>query len=194
VAPTETIAVIDAFSDGRLLAPPANHMMERSMINRRSAIVACVCGLALAAAAPAIAQDDNRERNLLAYVELLRADVRAEKVSILTEVMAFTEAEGKAFWPIYRQYDVDLSAITDQRIAMIAEYARNYDALSDATADKLIQKAIDLEARRNTLTRTLYENLKKAMSPTTAARAIQVEHQLLLVIDLQIAASLPIVK
>ena len=115
------------------------------MINRRNAVVACICGLALSVTAPAIAQDDSRERNLAAYVELLRADVRADKVAILTEVMAFTEAEGKTFWPIYRQYDVDLAAINDERVAMIAEYARNYDALSDATADKLIQKALDLE-------------------------------------------------
>jgi len=164
------------------------------MINYRYALIACMCGVALVAGAPAGAQDDNRDRNLLAYVELLRADVRAEKVTILTEVMGFTEAEGKAFWPIYRQYDVDLSALSDERVAMIAEYARNYDQLSDATADKLIQKALDLEARRGALTRTLYDHLKRAMPATTAARALQVEHQLLLVIDLQIAASLPVVK
>jgi hypothetical protein len=164
------------------------------MIDRRNGVVACICGVALSLAAPAIAQDDSRERNLAAYVELLRVDVRADKVAILTEVMAFTEAEGKAFWPIYRQYDFDLAAINDERVTMIAEYARSYDALSDATADKLIQKALDLEARRTALTRTLYGNLKKAMSATTAARALQVEHQLLLVIDLQIAAALPVVK
>ena len=164
------------------------------MIDQRYALVACMCVVALAASAPASAQDDNRDRNLTAYGELLRADVRAEKVAILTEVMAFTEAEDNAFWPIYRQYDAGLSTLGDERVAMIAEYARSYDHLSDATADKLIQKALDLEARRGALTRTLYENLKKAMSATTAARALQVEHQLLLVIDLQIAASLPVVK
>ena len=164
------------------------------MITGWRVLVACMCGVVLAVAAPAMAQDDNRERNLMAYAELLRADVRTEKVAVLTEVMAFTEAESKAFWPIYRQYDVALSALSDERIAMIAEYGRNYEKLSDATADKLILKALDIEARRNALTRTLYDNLKKATSATTAARAVQVEHQLLLIIDLQIAASLPIVK
>lgn len=164
------------------------------MNDRRSVLAGCLCLIGLGIGAATSAQDDSRERNLAAYVELLRADVRANKVAILTEVMAFTEAEGKAFWPIYRQYDRDLAAINDERVAMIAEYARNYDALSDATADKLIQKALDLEARRNALTGTLYGNLKKAMSATTAARALQVEHQLLLVIDLQIAAALPVVK
>ena len=43
--------------------------------------------------------------NLSAYAELLRSDVRALKVAIITEVMGFTEAEDRAFWPIYRDYD-----------------------------------------------------------------------------------------
>ena len=34
--------------------------------------------------------------NLRAYVELLRADVRAQKVAFITELMEFTDAEDKA--------------------------------------------------------------------------------------------------
>jgi hypothetical protein len=40
----------------------------------------------------------------------------------------------------------------------------------------------------------VYERVKSALSAKTAARFLQVEHQLLLIIDLQIASSLPIVK
>ena len=40
--------------------------------------------------------------NLGAYVELLRSDVRSQKIAILTQLMELTEAEDKAFWPLYR--------------------------------------------------------------------------------------------
>ena len=36
--------------------------------------------------------------------------------------------------------------------------------------------------------------MKQALSPKVAARFLQVEHQLLLIIDLQIASALPIVQ
>ena len=39
-----------------------------------------------------------------AYVELLRADLKAEKVAVITEAMNFSEEESLAFWPIYREY------------------------------------------------------------------------------------------
>lgn len=132
--------------------------------------------------------------NLTAYAELLRSDVRAQKVAIITEVMNFTEAEDKAFWPIYREYDLEMAKLGDERVVMIAEYARNYSNLTDAMADKLAGQALDLEARRQALKAKYFDRLKTALSPRTALRFLQVEHQLLLLIDLQISAALPIVK
>ena len=42
--------------------------------------------------------------------------------------------------------------------------------------------------------RILISQLKGAMSPKTAARALQVESQILLLLDLQVAASLPVAE
>ena len=44
-----------------------------------------------------------KNQNLRAYVELLRSDVRAQKVAILTELMELNEAQDTGFWPIYRE-------------------------------------------------------------------------------------------
>ena len=41
--------------------------------------------------------------------------MRAQKVAIITEVMGFTEAEDAAFWPIYREYDVEMARLGDER-------------------------------------------------------------------------------
>jgi hypothetical protein len=155
------------------------------------ALVACA-RLAHAQATVPAAAADTREVNLRAYVELLRSDLRAQKAAIITEVMEFTEAEDKAFWPVYREYETDLAKINDERMALIKEYAASYEALTDATADRLALRALDLEARRHTLTTTYYQRFKTVLPPKTAARFLQVEHQILLLLDLQIAASLPI--
>jgi hypothetical protein len=143
---------------------------------------------------PQVTDRETKTLNLSAYAELLRSDVRAQKVAIITEVMGFSEAEDAAFWPIYREYDLEMSKLGDERVALISEYASNYSKLTDATAEKLASKALDLEARRQAAKAKCYERVKAVLSPRTALRFLQVEHQLLLVIDLQISASLPIVK
>ena len=150
----------------------------------------------VAAQAPSgqASEKETKTLNLTAYAELLRSDVRAQKVAIITEVMHFTEAEDAAFWPIYREYDLEMAKLGDERVALIAEYASNYSNLTDAIAEKLASKALDLEARRQALKSKYFDRFKTALSPRTALRFLQVEHQLLLLIDLQISAALPIVK
>jgi hypothetical protein len=140
------------------------------------------------------AAPDAREVNLRAYVELLRADVRGQKVAILTEMMDFTEKEDATFWPIYREYDVELSKINDDRVTLIQEYAKNYEKMTDAVADRIASGALGLEGRRHALKQKYYDRLKSALSPKLAARFLQVENQLLMIIDLQISAALPVVQ
>ena len=159
------------------------------------ALVLLMAG-SVAAQAPSVQASEKEAKtlNLTAYAELLRSDVRAQKVAIITEVMHFTEAEDAAFWPIYREYDLEMAKLGDERVALIAEYASNYSNLTDAIAEKLASKALDLEARRQALKSKYFDRFKTALSPRTALRFLQVEHQLLLLIDLQISAALPIVK
>ena len=137
---------------------------------------------------------DSRDLNLRAYVELLRSDVRSQKVAILTELMDFNEKEDIAFWPIYREYDVELSKLNDERVALIQQYAQNYEAMTDQVADKIAQGALDIEGRRHALKMKYYDRVKAALSPKMAARFLQVENQLLMIIDLQISAALPVVR
>ncbi|HVH29842.1 MAG TPA: hypothetical protein VM818_24005 [Vicinamibacterales bacterium] len=138
--------------------------------------------------------EETREANLRAYVELLRSDMRAQKVAVITEMMQFTEAEDEKFWPVYREYETELAALNNDRLALIRKYAASYDTLTDAMADQLANGALDVEGRRHALKQKYYERFKSVLSPKTAARFLQVENQILLILDLQIAASLPIVQ
>jgi hypothetical protein len=155
-----------------------------------------------AAAAPAQAQvqtagviaPDSRDANLRAYIELMRSDIRTQKVAIITEMMQFTEAEDAKFWPIYREYEVELARINDERIALITEYAEAYGKMTDELADRIALGALDLEGRRHALKAKYYPRFKSVLPGITAARFLQVENQILLLLDLQIAASLPVVK
>jgi hypothetical protein len=148
----------------------------------------------LAAQSTSQAAPDSRELNLLAYAELLRSDVRTQKVAIITQMMGFTESEDAAFWPVYREYDVELSKLGDERVRLIEEYASHYEQMTDAAADKIALKALEIEGRRHELKAKYYDRMKKVLPAKTAARFLQVENQLLMLIDLQIASSLPVVK
>ena len=138
-------------------------------------------------------ETDAQKKNLQVYVDLLRKDVRQQKAEIMGAIMALSADEAAKFWPIYSEYDVELTKLNDQRVENIKEYARVYNQMTDEKADELIQKSLTFQKQRAELLAKTYDRIKQAVGAVTAARFAQVEHQLLLIIDLQIASSLPVV-
>ena len=144
--------------------------------------------------APVIqAGSETEKKNLQAYIELIRSDVRQQKSQLMGVVMQLSAEDAGKFWPIYSEYDAELTKVNNLRSDNIQEYARTYNAMTDDKADQLIRAALDFQRQRSELLGKYYERVKEALGGITAARFVQVEHQLLLLIDLQIASSLPVV-
>jgi hypothetical protein len=136
---------------------------------------------------------DSQQTNIRSYIELLRANVQAEKTAVVSQVMQLDDAQAAKFWPIYREYNFELQKLNDKKLAGIQDYAKNYDSMTDKRANELALLALDLENQRLDLKRTYYEKIRDQLGGVIAARFLQVENQLLMIIDLQIASQLPIV-
>ena len=108
--------------------------------------------------------------------------------------MQFDAEDAAKFWPIYRDYDSELKKVSDLRVANILEYSRSYNTMTDEKADQLIKNAMAYQKQRDELLGKYYERIKQELGAVTAARFVQVEHQLLTIIDLRIASSLPVVS
>jgi hypothetical protein len=142
---------------------------------------------------PAATAPTPEEANIQEYIALLRKDVRTEKAKLLGTVMQFDAEDAAKFWPIYRDYDTELSKLNDMRVANIQEYAKSYSTMTDDKADELIKNAMAYQKQRGELLAKYYERVKQDLGAITAARFVQVEHQLLTIIDLKIASALPVV-
>jgi hypothetical protein len=145
------------------------------------------------AAKPAASpESDARTKNTDAYIALMRRDIRQEKAEIMGATMALSAQDAGKFWPIYSDYDVELAKLNDQRVANIKEYVANYNTLTDEQADKLIRESVSYQRQRMDLLGKTYEKVKEALGGVTAARFAMVEHQILMLIDLQLVSSLPV--
>jgi len=137
---------------------------------------------------------DAKEKNIQEYIELMRSNVRDEKSQIMGAVMQLNIDDAAKFWPIYSQYDAELTQVNNLRVENIKDYANNYSQMTDAKADELVQRSLDYQKQRGELLAKYYQVMKQSVGAINAARFLQVEHQLLLIIDLQIASSLPIAQ
>lgn len=173
--------------------------LERNKLVRVSSLLMCI-GVALGSSGLISAQGqqpspaETKEANLKAYVDLLRSDLKKDKVTILTEMMGLLPDEAAKFWPIYNNYDKELSKLGDERIAFIRMYSENYGSLADQKVAQIVNGMLDVEGRRNQLKKTYFQKVSQGVSPKVAARFIQIESQIERLVDLQIASSLPIVE
>ena len=161
-------------------------MITKRMIARSAAVL--VIGMALfAAAVPAQAQGEQ-------YLELIRQDLVTAKTAYMTEGLALTTEQGDVFWPIYREYQNDLSKIGDRRIANIKDYAEHFAAMTDEKASEIIKNSFKNRKDALSLLEKTGKKVSKELDPVTAARFIQVENTLNLLINLQLAGEIPLFK
>jgi hypothetical protein len=128
------------------------------------------------------------------FEEITRADMRAKHAELIAKVMGFSEKETEAFWPVFRDYERDLMKLNDERLQIVKEYAQYYESLTEKKADELAERSLDWQAARVKLMRNYYKKFSKALSPKMAAKFLQVENQIWMLMDVQIASELPLVK
>jgi hypothetical protein len=151
---------------------------------------ACVVAAA-ALASPAFAQDSTQTEK---YIELIRSDLKTQHTAIVTEVLDLDDTQSAAFWPIYREYDLKMSMLNDERITLIKDFATQYGAITDPAAKDLMKRAFKLHDQRMDLLEQYAGKVEKSLGGRVAARWAQVENALLALVDVQVASELPLLK
>jgi hypothetical protein len=92
---------------------------------------------------------DAQKKNIQEYIELMRTNVRDQKAEIMGAVMQLNAEESAKFWPIYSEYDAELTKVNNLRVQNIQEYAQSYTQMTDEKADELIHNALTYQKQRS---------------------------------------------
>jgi hypothetical protein len=131
-------------------------------------------------------------QDLNSYMELIKSDMKTEKKIIITQAMQFSENDSKIFWDLYGDYELSMDKLANKRIEYIKDFAQNYPNVSNKKADEIMKKAFDYFEDRLELRSDFYDDVKDKLGAFTAAKYIQLDMQMQLVIDIQISAALPL--
>jgi hypothetical protein len=137
---------------------------------------------------------ESRELNSEAYIRLLRSDLKASRDQIVREEMQLNPQQAAAFWPVYHDFTAEQTKLGDEKLAIITDYAQNFLTMSDDKADQIAHRVMALDEQRLALRKKYYDLMKKALPAVLVVRFFQVESQIQLLVDLQIAENLPIIE
>jgi outer membrane murein-binding lipoprotein Lpp len=147
-------------------------------------------------AQPASAQQPsaNAQQELDQDVKLLREDIRAKKKKLIAANLNLTPDQATKFWPVYDQYTADLVKINNEKYAVIKEYADAWGSMTDDQAISLINRGLAVDEQVAQLRLKYVPIFNKVVPGKTTATFFQLDRRIQSMIDMQLAAQLPLVQ
>src|SRR5262249_40458717 len=72
--------------------------------------------------------------DITSNIELTRASIQLRRQALVTAAMDLAPKEAEAFWPLYREYRMEMAKVGDRLSKLLVQYAGQYDTLTDAQA------------------------------------------------------------
>ena len=129
-------------------------------------------------------------------IEVTRAVIKAERRAIVSMNLELTDAESKAFWPVYDEYWVQMKKIGDREVLLIEDFAKhyNYESLTDEKAETMIKELLSIMKEENKLKKKYVKKFMKVLPAKKVLRYYQIENKLDAVINFDLAATIPLAR
>ncbi len=158
-------------------------------VKNRVTMVLTILGMVVAMVIPAISQEKPSDN-----MQIVREKVRADKKLLVAENMQLTEAEAKAFWPVYDQYQDELFLLRARSAKLIKDFADAYEKMNNDTAKKLLDEYMTIESLGLKLRQTYLPKFRKVLPDVKVVRYYQIENKIQAALVYEAAANIPLMK
>jgi hypothetical protein len=148
----------------------------------------CTCG----AARPAAAQTNSSSAKTQRQLDIAAA--RADRKAIVGANMNLTEAQAKAFWPLYDAYEAKMDKLDDRHAAEVKAFAQHYQTLTDEDATKKLDEVIAIKQERLDVQKQFIPKFRAAISSINTTRFFQIDNKLAAMIQCDIAQIVPLAR
>lgn len=124
--------------------------------------------------------------------ELTKAEIRSNREGLAVEIVQPMEDQTKPFLYAYRNYTKKSDALNERISKLIAEYVNSPTLLSEKQAKQITKEGAEIDAARVKALSTMIYSLRADLTGKQMARLMQCELKMNAVIDLALAAAIPI--
>ena len=128
------------------------------------------------------------------YIEIVRDVLKTEKKAAIAEVMELSTTESAPFWELYNEYNFELSKVQNERIALIKDFAANFDNMNDEKADEIMTGVLSFQQHALKLKKSYYKKFKKILPAGKAAMYFQAENKVEAMVNASLAMEIPFIE
>ena len=127
-------------------------------------------------------------------IALARQSAHTDRKVILMGNMTFTADESARFWPAWNEYRAAVSANGDRSLALIKDFAANFEEMTDQKASELLTDYFSIQMQDLVVKQQFSKEINTFLPARKVMRIIQIENKLDAAINLQLASEIPLAK
>jgi hypothetical protein len=146
--------------------------------------------------APPAAQEQKADEagDITSEVEMSRAAIQVRRQALVTAAMDLEPKESDVFWPLYREYRLEMAKVNDRFVRGLGRYLETYDSLTDETAKKMMEEYLSIERARTSVKSKYVSRFLKVLPAKKVARFFQIDNKLDAVINAELAQRVPLAR
>ncbi len=125
-------------------------------------------------------------------LELVLLSKAAEKKAIVLATMHLDPLTQEKFGSLYDEYQGKLMKQRIEELNVIAEYAKDYNNMTDDKANKLISRWLTVEEAEMALKKDYIAKFKKIIPPSDVIRYFQIENRIQLMREMERSNMIPL--
>lgn len=127
-------------------------------------------------------------------IALARQSAHTDRQVLIMGNMHFTSDESAQFWPAWKQYRAAMAANTDRTLALIGDFAKNYEEMTDLKANELMVDSFSIRMQDLVIKQQFAKDINKFLPAKKVMRIIQIENKLDAALQMKLASEIPLVK
>jgi polyhydroxyalkanoate synthesis regulator phasin len=157
----------------------------KSMIFR----VVLVLAVTLVVGAPGVLAQASETDQL----QQLRAEIQTDRQAVVAANLKLTDAEGQAFWPLYREYRGEMAKVGDRLQKLIQDFAKVYDTATAEQAKAMVDEMMSIQRAEFKVKETYLPKFRKVLPELKVAQFLQIENKIDALIRIDLAAAIPLI-
>jgi Spy/CpxP family protein refolding chaperone len=129
-----------------------------------------------------------------ATLATLRERIRNDRKGLVAQNLSLTEAESKAFWPVYDRCHESIDGAQRRANRVVVDYVTAEGQMTDAHAKQIIRDALEAEADATRARKSCFDRVAKVLPGKKAARYFQIENKIAALARYDVAVTLPLVQ
>lgn len=125
-------------------------------------------------------------------LDITRQAVETQRRVLVSGALPLSDAEAKAFWPLYDDYEKERRTIDERANRLVADFVASAASLSDAQARAMLAEALAVDDGRLKLRREFMDRMGRAIPPRKLVRFFQIENKLDSVVRADISKQIPL--